>query len=170
MRIAALLCTSWSQIWIPEIEYYQKVSSHAQIRPQGAENQQMKVFVVVVVVWSDHRDEGFWSKFFIFLSSIKLWPCQFTTKVGWWGSLFCHNWVDTGDRSWTKQPKFLHLGSGVSQLGVVKYLNFSQILRVCLVTTWDTSDTFRYPPIHRLFWNSLLHVKFDFYLNFCMQL
>ena len=25
-----------SQIWIPEIEYYQKMSSHAQIRPQGA--------------------------------------------------------------------------------------------------------------------------------------
>ena len=30
----------------PEIEYYQKLSSHAQIGPQGAENQQMKVFVV----------------------------------------------------------------------------------------------------------------------------
>ena len=25
------------QIWISEIEYYQKMSSHAQIRPQGAE-------------------------------------------------------------------------------------------------------------------------------------
>ena len=25
------------QIWIPEIEYYQKVSSHAQIGPHGAE-------------------------------------------------------------------------------------------------------------------------------------
>ena len=25
------------QIWIPETEYYQKMSSHAQIRPQGAE-------------------------------------------------------------------------------------------------------------------------------------
>ena len=25
------------QIWIPETEYYQKVSSHAQIGPQGAE-------------------------------------------------------------------------------------------------------------------------------------
>ena len=34
------------QIWIPEIEYYQKMSSHAQIGPQGAEKQQMKVYVV----------------------------------------------------------------------------------------------------------------------------
>ena len=25
------------QSWIPETEYYQKMSSHAQIRPQGAE-------------------------------------------------------------------------------------------------------------------------------------
>ena len=28
------------QIWIPEIEYSQKVSSHAQIGPLGAEKQQ----------------------------------------------------------------------------------------------------------------------------------
>ena len=45
VRIAALLCASWSQIWIPEIEYYQKVSSHAQIWPQGAEKQLSKVVV-----------------------------------------------------------------------------------------------------------------------------
>ena len=35
------------QIWIPEIEYYQKMFSHAQIGPQGAEKQQSKVNVVV---------------------------------------------------------------------------------------------------------------------------
>ena len=34
------------KIWIPETEYYQKVSSHAQIRPQGAEKQLRKVNVV----------------------------------------------------------------------------------------------------------------------------
>ena len=34
------------QIWIPEIEYYQKMSSHAQIGSQGAEKQQSKVKVV----------------------------------------------------------------------------------------------------------------------------
>ena len=33
------------QIKIPEVEYYQKVSSDAQILPQGAENQQSKVNV-----------------------------------------------------------------------------------------------------------------------------
>ena len=33
------------QIWIPEIEYYQKMSSHAQIGSQGAEKQQSKVNV-----------------------------------------------------------------------------------------------------------------------------
>ena len=33
------------QIWIPEIEYYQKMSSHAQIGPQGAEKEQSKVLV-----------------------------------------------------------------------------------------------------------------------------
>ena len=44
------------QIKIPEVEYYQKVSSDAQIGPQGAEKQQSKVnvggwwWVVVVVV------------------------------------------------------------------------------------------------------------------------
>ena len=36
------------QIWIPEIEYYQNMSSHAQIESQGAEKQQSKVNVVVV--------------------------------------------------------------------------------------------------------------------------
>ena len=36
-------------IWIPEIEYYQKVSSHAQIWPKGAEKQLIKIRVVVVV-------------------------------------------------------------------------------------------------------------------------
>ena len=40
VRISAYFCESLSQIWIPEIEYYQKVSSHAQIGPQGAEKQQ----------------------------------------------------------------------------------------------------------------------------------
>ena len=33
------------QIWIPETEYYQKVSSHAQIRPQGGKEEQSKVNV-----------------------------------------------------------------------------------------------------------------------------
>ena len=41
--IAADFCASLSQIWIPEIEYYQKLSSHAQIGAQGAEKQQSKV-------------------------------------------------------------------------------------------------------------------------------
>ena len=49
MRIAAFCCARRPQIWIPETEYYQKVSSHAQIRPQGAEKQLRKVVVVVVV-------------------------------------------------------------------------------------------------------------------------
>ena len=35
------------QIKIPEVEYYQKMSSHAQIGSQGAEKQQSKVKVVV---------------------------------------------------------------------------------------------------------------------------
>ena len=43
MRIAAQYSC---QIWIPEIEYYQKVSSHAQIWPQGAEKLLRKVRVV----------------------------------------------------------------------------------------------------------------------------
>jgi len=38
--IAAYFCASLSQIWILEIEYSQKVSSHAQIGPLGAEKQQ----------------------------------------------------------------------------------------------------------------------------------
>ena len=45
VRIAAFCCARWPQIWIPETEYYQKVSSHAQIWPQGAEKQQSKVYV-----------------------------------------------------------------------------------------------------------------------------
>ena len=44
---------------IPEIEYYQKVYSHAQIGPQGAEKQLRKVNVVgggwVVGVWPKTR-------------------------------------------------------------------------------------------------------------------
>ena len=35
-----MLIAAVTQIWIPEIEYYQKMSSHAQIGPQGAEKQQ----------------------------------------------------------------------------------------------------------------------------------
>jgi len=46
VRIAALCCATRPQIWIPETEYYQKVSSHAQIGPQGAEKQLRKVNVV----------------------------------------------------------------------------------------------------------------------------
>ena len=45
VRIAALCCARRPQIWIPETEYYQKVSSHAQIGPQGAEKQLRKVVV-----------------------------------------------------------------------------------------------------------------------------
>ena len=45
MRIAAFCCAHGPQIWIPETEYYQKVASHAQIRPQGAEKQLRKVRV-----------------------------------------------------------------------------------------------------------------------------
>ena len=33
------------QIWIAEVEYYQKLSSHTQIGPQGAEKQLGKVGV-----------------------------------------------------------------------------------------------------------------------------
>ena len=46
VRIAALCCATRPQIWIPQTEYYQKVSSHAQIWPQGAEKQLRKVNVV----------------------------------------------------------------------------------------------------------------------------
>ena len=38
-------------IWIPEIEYCQKMPSHAQIGPQGAEKQLSKVNVVVGGGW-----------------------------------------------------------------------------------------------------------------------
>ena len=44
-RIAAFCCAHRPQILIPEIEYYQKVSSHAQIWPQGAEELLRKVRV-----------------------------------------------------------------------------------------------------------------------------
>ena len=37
VRIAAFCCARQYQIWTPEIEYYQKMTSHAQIRLQGAE-------------------------------------------------------------------------------------------------------------------------------------
>ena len=40
VSLAAYFCASLSQIWILEIEYSQKVSSHAQIGPLGAEKQQ----------------------------------------------------------------------------------------------------------------------------------
>ena len=33
------------QIWIPEIEYYQKMFSHAQIGPKGDQKQQSKINV-----------------------------------------------------------------------------------------------------------------------------
>ena len=46
VRIAAFCCAHGPQIWIPETEYYQKVASHAQIRPQGAEKPLSKVNVV----------------------------------------------------------------------------------------------------------------------------
>ena len=47
MRNAAFCCARRCKIWIPEIEYYQIVSSHAQIWPQGAQKQLSKVNVVV---------------------------------------------------------------------------------------------------------------------------
>ena len=37
MRIAAFRCANRPQIWIPEKKYYQKDTSHAQNRQQGAE-------------------------------------------------------------------------------------------------------------------------------------
>ena len=45
VRIAAFYCTRQCKIWNPETEYYQIVSSHAQIWPQGAEEEQSKVNV-----------------------------------------------------------------------------------------------------------------------------
>ena len=45
VRNAAFCCARRCKIWIPETEYYQIVSSHAQIWPQGAEEQQSKVNV-----------------------------------------------------------------------------------------------------------------------------
>ena len=51
MRIAAKHCVRRPQIKIPEIEYYQIVSSHAQIWPQGAEKQQSNVNVVGGIGW-----------------------------------------------------------------------------------------------------------------------
>ena len=47
VRIAAFCCAHRPQIWIPETEYCQKVSSHAQIRPQGAEKLLRKVKLAV---------------------------------------------------------------------------------------------------------------------------
>ena len=45
VRIAAFCCARRPQLCNSEIEYYQKVSSHAQIGPQGAEKQLRKVRV-----------------------------------------------------------------------------------------------------------------------------
>ena len=42
-----------NSIWIAEVEYYQKMSSHAQIRPQGAEQQLSWVNVVLVGRFND---------------------------------------------------------------------------------------------------------------------
>ena len=47
VHIALFCCANLPHIWIPETEYYQRVSSHAQIGPQGAEKQLRKVNVVV---------------------------------------------------------------------------------------------------------------------------
>ena len=47
VRSAAFCCAHRPQIWIPETEYCQKVSSHAQIRPQGAEKLLRKVKLAV---------------------------------------------------------------------------------------------------------------------------
>ena len=38
-----MLIAAVTQILIPEIEYYQKMSSHAQIGPQRAEKQPIKI-------------------------------------------------------------------------------------------------------------------------------
>ena len=43
-----VISVSRPQIKIPETEYYQKMSSHAQIRPQGAEKQLSKVKCVLM--------------------------------------------------------------------------------------------------------------------------
>ena len=62
VRIAALCCATRPQIWIPETKYYQKVSSHAQIGPQGAEKQLRKVVVggcwVVGGVWCLAKEQN----------------------------------------------------------------------------------------------------------------
>ena len=59
------------QIKIPEVEYYQKVSSDAQISPQGAEKQPSKVNVGDGGSWVDilslfkgisRKDKEFWGK------------------------------------------------------------------------------------------------------------
>ena len=49
------ICVRRPQIKIPDVEYYQKVSSDAQIWPQGAEKQQSKVNVVVVGVQGKYQ-------------------------------------------------------------------------------------------------------------------
>ena len=56
LRISDDKLCSTAQIYIPEIGYYQKVSSHAQILPQGAEKQLRKVNVVVVGVEGKDHD------------------------------------------------------------------------------------------------------------------
>ena len=71
VRIAAYLCASLSQIWIPEIQYYQKVSSHAQIGPQGAGKQIRKVYVFDQTL-----------NLFI-INSIRPSRCQETRRLGW---------------------------------------------------------------------------------------
>ena len=43
-----VISVSRPQIKIPETEYYQKMSSHAQIRPQGAEKQFRKVIQLLL--------------------------------------------------------------------------------------------------------------------------
>ena len=46
MRVAAQNYVLRPQIWIPEIEYYQKMSSHAQTQgPHGAEKELIKVYL-----------------------------------------------------------------------------------------------------------------------------
>ena len=54
--IAAFCYMSWYQIWIPEIEYYQIVSSHAQIWPLGTEKQLKKLIGGWVGEWYASND------------------------------------------------------------------------------------------------------------------
>ena len=104
VRIAAFCCARRPQIWIPETEYYQKVSSHAQIRPQGAEKQLRKVRVgggwwwVVGGGWvfvqrpeqlllrsrSDLRSLSIWLLIDKFMDSIIWWKKWNIWKVSDW--------------------------------------------------------------------------------------